>query len=255
MSERAPRLHLNYLDGLRACAALYVVLHHCWESQGHYCTQSGWAGITTNWLLYGHYAVDLFIVLSGFCLILPVVRTGSLAGGIMSFYRRRAHRILPPFYATLLLCILLHPIMHWLNPAFPHLTKVGVLVNLLLMQDYFHTLSLDPPLWSVAAEWKIYFLFPLIIWLIQRHGMLKTLTVTAIMGYGWAIVLHWMRPEMWLFLTCPWYLFLFAMGVCAGLLSFGQKSQIPQKKMDAYGARVFFNLGGCSMDFSVGIPT
>ena len=97
------RLRLNHVDGLRALAALYVVLHHIWldgrpEDRAH-----DWG----SWLRHGHFAVTLFIVLSGYCLMLPVVRgDGTLRGGIVP-YLKRARRILPPYYAALGVTILL----------------------------------------------------------------------------------------------------------------------------------------------------
>ena len=53
------------LDGIRGLAALYVVVHHCWLVTFHgYPANTGpaWLG----WLVYGHLAVVVFIVLSGF---------------------------------------------------------------------------------------------------------------------------------------------------------------------------------------------
>ena len=55
---------------------------------------------------HGHYAVAVFIVLSGFCLMLPVTRdpNGRLPGGFAAYLGRRARRILPPYYAALGMC-------------------------------------------------------------------------------------------------------------------------------------------------------
>ena len=107
----AQRAHLDHLDGVRGLAALFVVLHHAWLlTADHFpiAAETGLLGLLTNWLLYGHLAVDVFIVLSGFCLILPVARSGgALAGGAAGFYRRRARRILPPYFAALTISVAL----------------------------------------------------------------------------------------------------------------------------------------------------
>src|SRR4051812_26575815 len=100
------RVHLAYLDGLRGALALYVVVHHCWI-RGGLVARPGLEGLATNWMLYGHLAVNFFIVLSGFCLMIPVARTQRLAGGVLDFYARRARRILPPYYAILLIGLVL----------------------------------------------------------------------------------------------------------------------------------------------------
>ncbi|MBD0258097.1 MAG: acyltransferase family protein [Cytophagales bacterium] len=81
-----PGTHLRYLDGLRAAAALFVVLHHAWLEAGQ------------AYQVLGHYAVGLFIVLSGFCLMLPVVRgDGTLPGGPIHFMRKPARPKQPPY--------------------------------------------------------------------------------------------------------------------------------------------------------------
>jgi len=44
-------------------------------------------------IILGHFSVDFFIVLSGFCLMLPVVRSHQLNGGAWKFYKKRLRRI------------------------------------------------------------------------------------------------------------------------------------------------------------------
>lgn len=128
------RLHLNFLDGIRAIAALYVLMHHLWLSQRALLPQ-GWP---TGWLAYGHLAVDVFIVLSGFCLMLPVARFKELRGGARHFFARRARRILPPVYACIVLCLPINILVSRLGHH--HQTMVstkGLLVNLLLLKIFF----------------------------------------------------------------------------------------------------------------------
>ncbi len=61
-----------------------------------------WADYATFWLSWGQVAVDVFIVLSGYCLMLPVARAGgALRGGPVGYMKRRARRILPPMLASL----------------------------------------------------------------------------------------------------------------------------------------------------------
>src|SRR5437660_75394 len=100
------RFRLDFLDGIRGLAALYVALFHV-----SYARQSlpEPARHLTDWLQFGHYAVGVFIVLSGYCLMLPVARSadGRLRGGVGSYLRRRAWRILPPYYAALVLALAL----------------------------------------------------------------------------------------------------------------------------------------------------
>ena len=178
-----PRLRLDYLDGLRGLAALYVVLHHAYYGLTAEAALPPLAAHLTYWLYLGRSAVDIFIVLSGYCLMLPVVRAGRLRGSFADFMRRRARRILPPYYAALGVCLLaiavlppLHDLSHpnalW-NEALPAFTPGIIASHLLLIHNFasaWHS-RIDYPMWSVATEWQIYFLFPLVllpIW--QRWG-------------------------------------------------------------------------------------
>ncbi len=113
-----PRLRLDYLDGLRGLAALYVVMHHAYYGLTAEASLPPLAAHLTYWLYLGRSAVDVFIVLSGYCLMLPIIRSGRLSGGSGGFLRRRARRILPPYYAALgvsLLVIAVLPPLHDLS--------------------------------------------------------------------------------------------------------------------------------------------
>src|SRR5258706_10533817 len=101
------KLRLSYLDGLRAVAALYVVLFHA--VAGFAVGLSGAFRGLQILFGFGHEAVAIFIVLSGYCLMLPVARSagGQLKGGFAGYLGRRAFRILPPYFATLALSLLL----------------------------------------------------------------------------------------------------------------------------------------------------
>src|ERR1700689_2493356 len=101
--------HLNFLDGIRGATALYVVGHHILQwSFINYKNERlpGWFRVVQVFK-FGHLAVGIFIVLSGFCLMLPVARSGNdrLTRGLTEFIKRRARRILPPYYAAFVLSL------------------------------------------------------------------------------------------------------------------------------------------------------
>src|ERR1700759_5700420 len=99
-----------YIDSIRAIAALYVVLHHA--SLQYYQFNSteltGAKAYFIKFFCYGHLSVDLFIVLSGFSLMLAVIKNDySLKGGTLLFFKRRIKRIIPPYYAAMFISLLL----------------------------------------------------------------------------------------------------------------------------------------------------
>jgi peptidoglycan/LPS O-acetylase OafA/YrhL len=149
---------------------MFVVLHHMWLAS--------WPGFPTNtgpwwlgWLLYGHMAVAIFIVVSGFSLALAPIRNGGeLAGGVRRFLRRRAWRILPAYWAALILSVLVTAVL--LHPELgPGVQAKTLAVHGLLLQDVVGSNTPNGALWSIAVEWQIYFVFPLILLLARRTSL------------------------------------------------------------------------------------
>ena len=215
-SPLAPKPHLDFIDGLRAVAALFVMVCHAYfePANGFYASRlMNHLGLT-----YGHAAVDLFIVVSGFCLMLPIARRGDRMPPLRQFFTRRARRILPPYYASLLLsCLFIVAFAHdftgtvWDN-SLP-LTAPQFAAHLLLVHDLPLGLkggSLNYPLWSVAVECQIYLCMPLIVLALRRIGNGWTLSGAVVLG----LLLHvGLRGR--LDTAMPWYLALFTMGAVA----------------------------------------
>jgi peptidoglycan/LPS O-acetylase OafA/YrhL len=218
-----PSRRIEYLDGVRALAALWVVVSHIWITQFGLTVHSGLIGKLTNWTLYSHLAVDVFIVLSGFCLILPRLAKAEQQFDAVNFYYRRARRILPPYYCALALGILVSVFSRHALTGGWSLNIANVAANLFLIQDALISRdTFNGPLWSVAVEWRIYFLFPLIVGLLFRFGRWSVLVFTGLVGY--LITAAIMRWEPTMLLSCPWYLLLFGFGLCAGEAAYGPKA-------------------------------
>ena len=181
-------MHLAALDSLRGIAALYVVLGH--TALQVIVDASQLPKIIKFFLFrgftFGAYAVVLFIVLSGFCLMLPILRNnGKMKGSFKEFFLRRAKRILPPYYITLIisvglsLTLLSNPVGGGLwNICIP-ITLQGIVTHLFLIHDIFKSdiFQSNSSLWSIAVEWRIYFLFPLLVIFWEKWGGIKTTTI------------------------------------------------------------------------------
>ena len=224
---------LDFVDGARAAAALAVLLAHSYyqPQNGYYASR--W--MTHLGLTYGRFAVVAFIVISGFCLGLPTVKTGNVKNGWLDFYMRRIVRILPTYYACLGLSIAF--IAFWANQrtgtvwdnSLP-LSPSTVLNHIFLTHDLpvswqilisklFGIRTLDPvlahgdisyPLWSIAVEFQLYLLFPLILLVIRKLGITLACVIGALVG----IAVHEYSPIN-LDSATPWYLGQFMFGVAA----------------------------------------
>ena len=169
------------VDGLRAIAVIPVVLFH--------------AGF--EWFSGGYIGVDVFFVISGY-LITSIILSEHKAGkfSIVSFYERRARRILPPLFLVMLASL---PFAwFWMTPhhlkAFSQSMVAASLfapnIYFFLKSGYFDLDSDEKPLlhtWSLGVEEQYYIGFPLLVLLCWRWGP-KALTllvaVTALVSFG-----------------------------------------------------------------------
>lgn len=217
------RPRFEFLDGLRGFSAILVTLHHAKQAAG--------AGAATllpilhplNLIFkYGYYSVPVFIVLSGFSLSIPVALDGNkeLRGGIKSYFFRRARRILPAYYAALVLSMLLLYAGYLIQArdgkemTFPF-SLFDVIAHLGLFHNisYEYIYTINGPMWSVATEWQIYFAFPVMLWVWRRFNLTVALGISVILG---------VTARVFLDITAmhPWYLGLFAFGMLASIVVF-----------------------------------
>ena len=235
-SERGavPRPHLAFLDGIRGLTALYVVLGHTllhFPDASKLSQPARWA---TALLRYPHSAVCVFIVLSGFCLMLPIANVGELRGGILKFIQRRGHRLLPPYYIAFILslCLALAYPLSGKSLVVPGSTGVSSLLidestarnispiakigsHLLLLHNLNSgtATSINSPMWSVATEWQIYFCFAIILIPLSRKvGTAILVPLGILIGVAPTLVLHGSWDQR---IACFWMIGLFAMGMVA----------------------------------------
>lgn len=157
---------ISSLDGLRAIAALSVMLFHCYYLVTHQVVIAG-QDITFLWN-YGQSGVHLFFVLSGFLLFMPFARAmldGRPLPSVKRFFQRRALRILPAYYACLLILSAIQ-FRQFASPA--GLANIGV--HLLMLHDDVASMnrSINGPFWTLAIEAQFYVVLPLFAWVIAR---------------------------------------------------------------------------------------
>ncbi|MFF3563671.1 acyltransferase family protein [Streptomyces sp. NPDC002574] len=162
------RRHVPGLDGLRSLAALYVVLFHCWLYTFPGYPDSS-APPWLDALMFGRLAVVFFLVLSGFSLAISPARHGWRSEGVGRFLRRRAWRILPPYWAALAMSL----VISWFVVPASHLgppTGASLLVYGLVAQDVFTAPTPNGAFWSIGVEAELYLLFPLLLLVRRRFG-------------------------------------------------------------------------------------
>lgn len=230
------RVHLGYLDGIRGLAALYVALGHAllqafplFTRPGTYPDLHAWKMLGV--LREGHDAVSIFIVLSGFCLMIPVTRAGGILDvGWKTFIKKRFVRIIPTYYASLIISLILATTIiavptgtHW-DVAIP-VTRADVITHFLLIQDVFASTAgkINHVFWSISVEWRIYFLFPFLVIACRKFGMAKTSLATFIIcAIIWKALRH---APVYSSLTIQ-YVALFVFGMMGCQIVFGSDETV-----------------------------
>lgn len=220
------RPHLAYIDSFRALAALYVVaVHVLRRAWGTNAPRSAILRIVAKCTSGGHFAVTAFIVISGFCLMLPVVRqNGVLRGGARRFFVKRFWRIAPPLYIAFVLsaAMLQVPRVRLVYGVRSHITLTQVISHLLLLQ--FPTPGGLLPnagiLWSISVECVMYLFFPILVAGSGRIGIGKITLIYILTGYAVTLALRDTIVGQF-----TWqYLGAFALGAWSAQVAFGNSS-------------------------------
>lgn len=233
--RRPPKGKLAFLEGLRGIAALYVALTHILSMAdpgylaGRKTDAPSWLQLIDGAFVHGHIAVAAFIVISGFSLQLSLFAGGDgHIRSLGSYAKRRAKRILPPYYACLALSVLActfvtvrfadrMPFEQYLP-----VTWQTVMAHVLLIHNWSRDwmYKINGVLWSIAIEAQLYLVFPLIIALLWKVGRLLTTAM------AFAVILVPMTLFGGLDSFSPWYLVLFVMGTVAASFAFNPHPRI-----------------------------
>jgi peptidoglycan/LPS O-acetylase OafA/YrhL len=239
-----PVMRLPFLEALRGLAALYVVLGHICSLAdparllGHDDHAPLWLQQAMRPFQFGHLAVAAFIVLSGFCLQLSLFsRQDGKVGHVGKFYKRRALRILPAYYACLafsvIVCLTITANQADLARFLP-VTRENVLAHVFLIHNFDPSwmYKINGVLWSIALEAQLYVLFPLLVLSFVRTGRFMTVVWTSAAALA---ILEWVprAPKLY-----PWFLPMFVLGMAAAHLAYRPSLRIGIRP--AAGWLIFF---------------
>lgn len=196
------------IEHLRGASALAVTLFHAFGST--YGTTL-WAPLQQVAAVaeFGWQGVHVFFVLSGFCIAEKIASLGRNGRGACDFLRDRFWRIMPAYWAALLICVALGLLAAPFNgkplhSAFPPST-IAWLTDFTLVQHWFRTPSLLLVSWTLAFEAAFYVLAAFLLAIrpkIGARGILAagcglTLLCFALPGREFDTPLtYW--PEFWL---------------------------------------------------------
>ena len=186
----APRhdTHVPFLDHIRGFAILIVFLFHClmatpgfdpmlWNGWFADFTQMRWPSLLVFPAALGGVGVPIFFVVSGFCIHLSHSRTRQKS--IRHFFIRRFFRIYPPYLAALLIFSFVFP---WHSIRFNSLFNFAQFGSHVLLVHNFSERSffaINASFWSIAVEFQLYLLYPLLLTLVGRFSWLKALWLLA----------------------------------------------------------------------------
>ena len=225
------------MDGLRAIAALAVVLHHASIPTAFSLREVQLPFTHVEWPIGKYFVhmdvgVSIFFLISGFLLYLPFVSTAferGAPGSTRKYFRRRFLRIFPAYWVALI------GITLFIGLTMPVRGVRSYLEYFFLVHSYdwsdggqrlFGGISQS---WTLVVELSFYLFLPLYAFLLRRLGRDRTdrqrlhlevagLIALAAVSVVWRAIVFWVIPESssvhllggyWL----PAHLDLFAMGM------------------------------------------
>lgn len=188
---------LGYIDGLRALAALLVLLLHVWnQAPGRVLIVPlpfVGAGIDLGPVIsLGHIGVYLFFILSGFLLAQPWIEAnyrGKSLPKLKQYFLLRVTRIVPAYYVAVgIVVVFLTPSLVPKSMVYSPIGLFSVVAHLLFLQDLFPISSasfhIGGQFWTLTMEMLFYLILPLVVRAFFRRRWLVSLPVAALISWG-----------------------------------------------------------------------
>lgn len=202
------------IDALRAVACVAVVLFHAgmywqralwlgWPALSDVDVDPWWSRAVSHVAELGFQGVSLFLVLSGFCLYLPLVaRTepGRERVDLPSFAKARLLRIGPPYWASIGLLWAATSAIPWVAEwsIFAPITLRDVLIH----AGFAHNLvpsslwTINGVYWSLALEAQLYVVFPLLVVMARRLGAVRVAVLALALSAVWPLAIDRLFPSL-----------------------------------------------------------
>ncbi len=170
---------IEQIDVLRGIAAIVVVLFHCGTRYNQmFPEKAGWITLDVFW---GYYGVHLFFIISGFVIFMTIERSRTRLDFVVS----RVSRLYPAYWAAIILTVafdLANPALGF-TPSFWQ-----IVVNMTMLQDFFHVPHVDGSYWSLTYELGFY-TFMLLLFgqsLLSRPAIIASFwAIASVMFHYW----------------------------------------------------------------------
>jgi peptidoglycan/LPS O-acetylase OafA/YrhL len=158
--------HIPALDGIRGLAIIWVVLHNATAQE--FVSPRGVFYLLTLFTHTGWIGVQLFFALSGFLITAGLLDSQGAPHYFRDFYAKRALRILPLYYAVLLLVLVVLPRFVTLHAPFSSHPQASLW---LFIANWTNSVPYGfGHFWSLAIEEQFYLFWPLVVcWLPPRR--------------------------------------------------------------------------------------
>jgi peptidoglycan/LPS O-acetylase OafA/YrhL len=160
---------IQTLDGLRFLAALGVLWIHAWTSFGNPRCYVGKFDLT-NILAIGGNGVDLFFVISGFCMYyFYAANTQFSYTDFSRFIYKRWIRLSPAFYTATVVYLLVEVFMYGYKTD-------GLryfLNSIFYLNSIFPQYNAASHFWTLGAEWQFYLIIPFLLIYQNKIGFKK----------------------------------------------------------------------------------
>jgi len=168
-----PKIHFQFVDGLRGLVALWVVLRH--SAPDKYIPQ--FANALPQWLVdivfkWGGNGVPIFFVLSGFVIAHSVKNAKMDFSYFKNFSLRRFVRLSPVYYVSIFITLCISFMAAYVQneqfePMGEPLSFPRLIAHFFYVQDIFNLTHIDDVYWTLCLEIQFYLVFCFLVALAQ----------------------------------------------------------------------------------------